>query len=143
MRVDKTEVQLTAGEAEEVDLICTLTSGADNPSFRFTLNWFYMAPVAPGRRFSLVQLDHSGLLTYPKNQELQSLQERLRLSRPEHTSFHLGIQRADERDSGTYRCRVGQYQLDQGAWQQKASDDSGPITLSVKPTGMLASNSNV
>ena len=137
LRVDKTEMQLTAREAEDVDLNCTLTSGAANPSFRFTVRWFYVAPGAPdGTKVLLVELDHSGLLTYPV--QLQSIQERLRLSRPAHTSFHLGIQRADKGDSGTYQCEVEQYQLNQGVWQLKASDHSGPITLSVEPTGMIA-----
>uniref|UniRef100_UPI003AADE937 immunoglobulin superfamily member 3-like n=1 Tax=Centroberyx gerrardi TaxID=166262 RepID=UPI003AADE937 len=135
LRCDKTEQQVEAGEGEEVELTCALTSGASSPSSRYSLTWLYTGSDPSVMKVPLVELDHSGLLRYPDNQGLRGLQGRLRLSRPTHSSFHLGIQRAREGDSGTYQCQVEQYQLDhQGGWQQKASDDSGPITLSVKAT---------
>lgn len=86
----------------------------------------------------LVELDHTGLLRYPKNQALEGLQGRLSLSRPTQSSFCLGIHRAHEGDSGAYWCQVEQYQLDhENHWQQKASDSAGSIVLSVNITGMI------
>ncbi|KAM4608280.1 immunoglobulin superfamily member 2-like [Polymixia lowei] len=135
LRFDKTELQLMVSEGEEVEVSCNLTSGASNPSFLYTLTWFYKGTDPSVKKVPLVQLDYSGLLRYSDNQRLRDLQGRLRLSRPAQSSFHLGIQRAHEGDSGTYRCQVEQYQLNhQGLWEQKASDDSGPITLTVKAT---------
>ncbi|KAM3862012.1 immunoglobulin superfamily member 3-like [Diretmus argenteus] len=135
LHFDKTEQQVMTREGEEVELLCNLISGASNPSFLYTLTWFYTGPDPPVMKVPLVELDHSGLLRYPENQGLRGLQGRLRLSRPTHSSFHLGVQRAREGDGGTYQCQVEQYELDhQGSWQQRASDESGPITLSVKTT---------
>ncbi|XP_029936438.1 immunoglobulin superfamily member 3-like isoform X2 [Myripristis murdjan] len=135
LSMDKTEQEVTAKEGAEVDLMCSLTSGAFSPSFLYTLTWLYTASDRSVMKVPLVKLDHTGLLKYPTNKQLLGLQRRIRLSRPTPSSFHLGIQPAHEGDSGTYQCQVEQYQLDpQGHWQQKASDDSGPITLSVNTT---------
>lgn len=85
-----------------------------------------------------MELDHTGLVSYPENNDTRGLQERLRLSRPTQKSFYLSIQKAHEEDSGTYWCQVDQYQLDNEAhWQLKASDSGGAIKLSVKVTGMI------
>lgn len=122
-----------------MELKCDTISGASSPSFFYKVSWLYTGkdssvPVA------LVELDHTGLLRYPKNRELTGLQGRLRLSRPTQSSFYLGIQRAHEGDSGTYQCQVEQYQLDhEGRWQQKASDSAGPVTLTVNVAGMITS----
>lgn len=85
-----------------------------------------------------MELDHTGLVSYPENKDIRGLQERLRLSRPTQKSFYLSIQKAHEEDSGTYWCQVDQYQLDNEAhWQLKASDSGGAIKVSVKVTGMI------
>ncbi|KAF7654150.1 hypothetical protein LDENG_00073490 [Lucifuga dentata] len=133
--LNKAKLELSAREGDEVELECSLVSGTSNPSFCYTITWFYMGSGPSVTKIPLLKLDHRGLLRYPDNQELKSLQARLHLSRPVHNSFRLGIQRAHEGDSGTYYCQVEQYQLNhQGDWQQKASDDSGPIMLRVNLT---------
>ncbi|XP_037646675.1 immunoglobulin superfamily member 3-like [Sebastes umbrosus] len=131
LSLDK-EQPLPAMEGDEVELKCNITSGASGPSFLYKIAWLYTGH--DGSTKALVELDHRGLLSYPKNQELTGLQGRLRLSRPTQSSFSLGIQSAREGDSGTYQCQVEQYQLDEGRWQQKASDSTGPITLTVNVT---------
>ncbi|XP_076025987.1 immunoglobulin superfamily member 3-like [Genypterus blacodes] len=133
--LSKNELHLSTREGEEVELECSLISGAANPSLFYTIAWLYTGSDPAVVKAPLVKLDHTGLLRYPENQDLRGLQARLRLSRPTHSSFRLGIQRAHDGDSGTYECQVEQYQLDhQGDWQLKASDGSGPIMLSVNVT---------
>uniref|UniRef100_A0A668SJK5 Ig-like domain-containing protein n=1 Tax=Oreochromis aureus TaxID=47969 RepID=A0A668SJK5_OREAU len=138
LRLDKKEQQLTAKEGEEVELNCNITSGASGSSVFYGVIWRYAAHSSSLKNASLVELDHTGLVSYPDNKDIRGLQERLRLSRPTQKSFYLSIQKAHEEDSGTYWCQVDQYQLDNKAhWQLKASDSGGAIKLSVKVTGMI------
>ncbi|XP_029314465.1 immunoglobulin superfamily member 2-like [Cottoperca gobio] len=130
LSLDKNEQPLTAREGDEVELNCII-SGASGPSFFYKVTWLYTGHGSSIRN-ALVELDHTGLLSYPENQELRGLQGRLHLTRPTQSSVYLGIQRAHEGDNGTYQCQVEQYQLDnEGHWQQKASGRAGPITLTV------------
>nr|XP_057938770.1 immunoglobulin superfamily member 3-like isoform X2 [Doryrhamphus excisus]XP_057938771.1 immunoglobulin superfamily member 3-like isoform X2 [Doryrhamphus excisus] len=132
--VDPTRKWVTAREGDEVQLKCDLISDAPSPSVFYKITWFYTSRGSPAVN-SLLQMDHTGLLRYPKNQGLHGLQGRLRLSRPDPRTFGLTIQKVHEEDSGTYRCLVEQYQLGQeGHWQQKASVDGGPIMLSLNMT---------
>uniref|UniRef100_A0A3P8NUS5 Ig-like domain-containing protein n=1 Tax=Astatotilapia calliptera TaxID=8154 RepID=A0A3P8NUS5_ASTCA len=134
----KKEQQLTAKEGEEVKLNCSITSGASGSSVFYRVIWHYAAHSSSLKKASLVELDHTGLVSYPENKDIRGLQERLRLSRPTQKSFYLSIQKAHEEDSGTYWCQVDQYQLDNEAhWQLKASDSGGAIKVSVKVTGMI------
>ncbi|XP_031594432.2 immunoglobulin superfamily member 3-like isoform X3 [Oreochromis aureus] len=136
LRLDKKEQQLTAKEGEEVELNCNITSGASGSSVFYGVIWHYAAHSSSLKNASLVELDHTGLVSYPDNKDIRGLQERLRLSRPTQKSFYLSIQKAHEEDSGTYWCQVDQHQLDHEAhWQLKASDSGGAIKLSVKVTG--------
>lgn len=133
LRLDKKEQPRVAREGDEVELKCDIISGASSASFFYKVTWFYTLHSSSVMNTSLVELDHTGLLNYPKNQAVRGLQGRLRLIRPTQNSFYLRIQRAHEGDSGAYWCQVEQYQLDdKGLWQQKASDSAGPIALSVK-----------
>ncbi|XP_031594431.2 immunoglobulin superfamily member 2-like isoform X2 [Oreochromis aureus] len=135
LRLDKKEQQLTAKEGEEVELNCNITSGASGSSVFYGVIWHYAAHSSSLKNASLVELDHTGLVSYPDNKDIRGLQERLRLSRPTQKSFYLSIQKAHEEDSGTYWCQVDQHQLDHEAhWQLKASDSGGAIKLSVKVT---------
>ncbi|CAI5655902.1 unnamed protein product [Oreochromis niloticus] len=136
LRLDKKEQQLTAKEGEEVELNCNITSGASGSSVFYGVIWHYAAHSSSLKNASLVELDHTGLVSYPDNKDIRGLRERLRLSRPTQKSFYLSIQKAHEEDSGTYWCQVDQHQLDHEAhWQLKASDSGGAIKLSVKVTG--------
>uniref|UniRef100_A0A3P8NUN5 Ig-like domain-containing protein n=1 Tax=Astatotilapia calliptera TaxID=8154 RepID=A0A3P8NUN5_ASTCA len=131
LRLDKKEQQLTAKEGEEVKLNCSITSGASGSSVFYRVIWHYAAHSSSLKKASLVELDHTGLVSYPENKDIRGLQERLRLSRPTQKSFYLSIQKAHEEDSGTYWCQVDQYQLDNEAhWQLKASDSGGAIKVS-------------
>ncbi|CAI5655901.1 unnamed protein product [Oreochromis niloticus] len=135
LRLDKKEQQLTAKEGEEVELNCNITSGASGSSVFYGVIWHYAAHSSSLKNASLVELDHTGLVSYPDNKDIRGLRERLRLSRPTQKSFYLSIQKAHEEDSGTYWCQVDQHQLDHEAhWQLKASDSGGAIKLSVKVT---------
>lgn len=125
-------------DGDEVEFKCNITSGALSSSFFYKVTWLYADHDSSTMMTPLVELDHTGLLRYPKNQGIGGLQGRLRPSRPVQNSFYLGIQRANEEDSGIYQCQVEQYQLDhQSQWQQKASDLGGSIRLSVNVTGMI------
>ncbi|XP_077435563.1 immunoglobulin superfamily member 3-like isoform X2 [Vanacampus margaritifer] len=132
--LDAKEQKVLAKEGDKAQLKCELISGAFGESCFYKVTWFYTrlgsTPVP------LLELDHTGLLKYPESKNLHDLQGRLRFSRPNRSSFGLEIQRIHDGDSGTYQCRVEQYQLAQeGRWEQKASVDGGPISLSVKVTG--------
>ncbi|XP_063352959.1 immunoglobulin superfamily member 3-like [Pelmatolapia mariae] len=132
LRLDKKEQQLTAKEGEEVELNCNITSGASGSSVFYRVIWHYAANSSSLKKASLVELDHTGLVSYSDNKDITGPQERLRLSRPTQKSFYLSIQKAHEEDNGTYWCQVDQYQLDNEAhWQLKASDSGGAIKLSV------------
>uniref|UniRef100_A0A3Q2W788 Immunoglobulin superfamily member 3-like n=1 Tax=Haplochromis burtoni TaxID=8153 RepID=A0A3Q2W788_HAPBU len=110
-------------EGDEVKLNCSITSGASGSLVFYRVIWHYAAHSSSLKKASLVELDHTGLVSYPENKDIRGLQERLRLSRPTQKSFYLSIQKAHEEDSGTYWCQVDQYQLDNEAhWQLKASD---------------------
>lgn len=129
---------MVAKEGDEVELECNIISGASSPFF-YKVSWLYTGHDSFITN-ALVELDHTGLLSYPENQGLRGLQKRLRLSRPTQSSFYLGIQRAHEGDGGTYKCQIEQYQLGhEGHWQQKASESAGPIMLSVNVPGMIIS----
>ncbi|KAK0155924.1 Immunoglobulin superfamily member 3 [Merluccius polli] len=135
LHINQEAYQLVVTEGEDVDLNCTLTSGADEPSLDYPLTWFYMAPdPAITKRFTLAELTLGGLLRGPVNPELRgNLGRRLSLSRPTHDRFQLSIRRAQREDNGIYWCQVEQHQLDiQGRWHQKAVNESGRITLTVK-----------
>ncbi|KAJ3592275.1 hypothetical protein NHX12_007403 [Muraenolepis orangiensis] len=139
LHIAEEERHLVVTEGEDVDLNCSLTSGASDASLSYSLSWLYAGPdpSAVNRSFTLAELGHGGLLRRPENPELQgsSLGRRLFLSRPTHGSFRLGIQRTQQGDGGAYWCRVEQFQLEQpGRWQLKAVDNSGRITLTVKAT---------
>ncbi|XP_033965582.1 immunoglobulin superfamily member 3-like [Pseudochaenichthys georgianus] len=134
LHLEKKEQRLTAREGDEVELKCNIISSASGPSFFYKVAWLYTRH-GSSVRSPLVELDHTGLLSYPGNQEVRGLQGRLHFSRPTQRSFYLGIKRAHEEDNGTYQCQVEQYQLDQeGHWQQKASDSAGLISLTVNVT---------
>ncbi|KAM9850945.1 immunoglobulin superfamily member 3-like [Aulostomus maculatus] len=135
LHLDQREQQVLASEGEEVHFNCSLMSAASSPSVFYKVTWLYTGHGSPTVRLPLVELDHTGLLTYPENQAPRGLQERLRLSRPTQSRFSLEIQTVHEGDSGSYQCQVEQYELDhEGLWQQKASVSAGPVMLSVKAT---------
>nr|XP_061827379.1 immunoglobulin superfamily member 3-like [Nerophis lumbriciformis] len=135
LRLDTTETWLSAREGDEVQLKCDLITETSGPPLFYKLTWFYTGHGSPTVNNQLLELDRSGILRYPSNEGLHGLQRRLRLSRHKPSSFGLEIQRVHERDSGTYHCRVEQYQLGlHGQWQQKASVDGVPIMLSVNVT---------
>ncbi|KAM6985019.1 immunoglobulin superfamily member 3-like [Aplochiton taeniatus] len=135
LRVDQTKQQLKVTEGEDVELNCSLTSGASDPSVLYALTWFYMDSVPSSSKVPLVVLGHRGTLSYPENQGLQDLQGRICFSRPSRSSFRLALQGARQGDGGSYQCQVDQYRLnDQGTWEQKASEESGITNLTVMVT---------
>lgn len=135
LQLDQAQRSLAAKEGDEVKLECDIVSGAFSPSLFYKVSWLYTRQDSVIEN-ALVELDHTGLLSYPQTQGLRGLQERLRLSRPTQRSFFLHIQRGHEEDSGTYKCLIEQYHLDnEGQWQQKASQSAGPIVLTVYVPG--------
>uniref|UniRef100_A0A673I9X7 Ig-like domain-containing protein n=1 Tax=Sinocyclocheilus rhinocerous TaxID=307959 RepID=A0A673I9X7_9TELE len=68
--------------------------------------------------------------------ENQQLKDRLRFSRPTSDTFHLAVLNSDTADSGSYQCRVEQYQLDcKGQWKQTAHAQSGSTIVTVCSIG--------
>lgn len=127
---------LNVKEEDDVELECNLISTVDSPSFFYKVLWLYSEHNTSNSQVSLVELDHTGLLTYPVHERVQALQERLQLRRPTQSCFNLGIHRVHEDDGGEYVCRVELYQLDRdGQWHQKASEETSPVSLHVNMTG--------
>ncbi|XP_071003032.1 immunoglobulin superfamily member 2-like isoform X1 [Oncorhynchus clarkii lewisi] len=135
LSVDKTKQETEVREGEGVELTCTLTSGASDPTSLYALTWFYLKRgSSSSSRVPLVILGRDGLLKYPGYKWLQDQKGRLIFSRPTHGTFLLGLQRALQGDSGVYQCQVDQYKLNhEGIWEQTASDQSGTADLTVKP----------
>uniref|UniRef100_A0A8C6U1T7 Ig-like domain-containing protein n=1 Tax=Neogobius melanostomus TaxID=47308 RepID=A0A8C6U1T7_9GOBI len=134
LHLNTTAPVLTVKEGDDVELTCSLFSEVNSPSVFYKVIWLYSEHIESGK-IPLVELDHTGLLTYPTHEEVLYLQERLRLERSTQSSFNLGIRTVHEEDSGMYVCRVEQYQLDRdGQWQQKASKEMSPVLLQVNVT---------
>lgn len=135
LRVNLTHQWAAASEGDDVKLECNIVTGAFTPSLFYAVSWLYSRKDPSGFK-TLVELDHTGLLTYPQVGGLGGLQGRLRLSRPTQSSFNLHIQRSHEEDGGMYQCCVEQFSLaDDGQWQRKASESAGPVVLKVKVAG--------
>ncbi|XP_061578884.1 immunoglobulin superfamily member 3-like [Cololabis saira] len=131
--LEKTDPQMTAQEGDQVQHKCNIASGATDGSYFYKVTWLYTPRTSPAIRAPLVELDHTGLLSYPANPELGGLRGRLRLSRPTQRSFCLSIQDVQEEDGGAYQCQVEQHQLStEGVWQQKATESGNAVTLTVK-----------
>ncbi|KAM6934030.1 immunoglobulin superfamily member 3-like [Xenentodon cancila] len=131
--LEKMNLQKTCMEGDKVELKCNIESGATDGSYFYKVTWFHAPHTSPNFTAPLVELDHTGLLSYPKNTALRGLQGRLRLSRPSQRSFYLSIRDVHEEDGGAYQCEVEQHQLNnEGVWQQKAAGRADPITLAVK-----------
>ncbi|KAL0963627.1 hypothetical protein UPYG_G00308790 [Umbra pygmaea] len=137
LSVDKTDKELKVRDGDGVELICSLIAGASGPASLYALTWFYKrGSFSSSVKVPLVIMGRDGILTYPEDQEHlrpQGLKGRLTFSRPTHSTFQLGLQRAHQGDSGAYQCQVDQYQLNDGKWKQTASDKSGTTILTVKP----------
>lgn len=128
--------QLQSGtEGSDVTLQCDIVSGASSPLHFYNVSWLYAGSNLSSMDV-LVQLDHTGLLSYPKHPDLSDLQQRLHLSRPTQMSSYLRIQNAQEEGGGTYKCQIELFQLDrEGQWQMKASESSSPIMLTGNASG--------
>lgn len=136
LQLNTTAPVLNVKEGDVVELECNLISVVDSPSVFYKVIWLYSKPNTSISKVPLVELDHTGLLTYPMHKEVQGLQERLRLERTTQSNFNLSIHTVHEEDGGMYVCRVEQYQLDRdGLWQQKGSDETSPVSLHVNVTG--------
>lgn len=136
LHLNTTTALLNVKEGDDVELECNLTSVEDSTSFSYKVVWLYSELNTSISKVPLVQLDHTGLLTYPMHEEVQGLQERLQLKRPTQSTFNLAIHTVHEEDRGMYVCRVEQYQLDKDEqWQQKASEEASPVSLHVNVTG--------
>ncbi|XP_057708006.1 immunoglobulin superfamily member 2-like isoform X2 [Corythoichthys intestinalis] len=139
--LDVKEQMLIAKEGDKVQLKCDLISDVSSNTCFYKVTWFY-AKLGSSVDTPLLELNHFGLLRYSEHKDLQDLQERLRLSRPNWSSFGLEIQRVHQEDSGMYRCRVEQYQLgNEGKIEQLASAVGSSIVLSVNSTGESESRS--
>lgn len=132
--MDKSNIQLKATEGEQVKLSCSLGPSGLEPTFRYSLSWFFQRH---DESFSTVQIltySHDGRLQFQESNP--ELQHRLFFSRPTVSVFHLSILSASPSDSGSYYCQVDQYQPEcNSKWKMKGSDKSGFTNVSVHLTG--------
>lgn len=137
--MNTTKPVLFANEGEDVEFQCDIVSNASSPSLFYKVSWLYTGNNLSSAHV-LVQLDHTGLLSYPEHAGLRGLQQRLRLDRPTQMSSYLKIKKAQKQDSGMWKCQIELFQLDrQGQWQQKASESSSPVRLTVNAPGIRIS----
>ncbi|XP_030643446.1 immunoglobulin superfamily member 3-like [Chanos chanos] len=125
--MNKTGMQRSIVEGERVDLLCSLSSGGDDNTRRYSLTWYF-------EDTPLLRYSHDGTLEYSK--ENQDRRDRLRFSRPSPSSFELFIMNAMQSDSGRYYCKAEQYLFDcKDKWELKASDQSGYTYVTVQLLG--------
>ncbi|MCJ8732391.1 hypothetical protein PDJAM_G00210850 [Pangasius djambal] len=128
--MDKSNVQLKATEGEQVDLSCSLGPGGPDPTFRYSLSWFFQSQDQSLSTVKLLTYSHDGRLQFQESDP--ELQHRLCFSRPTINVFHLSILNSNPSDSGIYYCEVDQYQADcKSKWERKGSDKSGFTNVSV------------
>ncbi|XP_077472958.1 immunoglobulin superfamily member 3-like [Stigmatopora argus] len=132
LHLDRKEQQVIAKEGDKVQLKCDLISDASSKTCFYTVTWFYSRLGSFPINAQLLELNHLGLLRYSDRKDLQGMQGRIRLSRPNRSSFGLEIQSVHQVDSGKYRCRVEQYQLSTGGKMERTgSADGNSIAVSV------------
>ncbi|MCI4378268.1 hypothetical protein PGIGA_G00213980 [Pangasianodon gigas] len=128
--MDKSNVQLEATEGEHVELSCSLGPGGLEPTFRYSLSWFFQSQDQSLSTVKLLTYSHDGRLQFQESDP--ELQHRLRFSRPTINVFHLSILNSNPSDSGSYYCEVARYQADcKSKWESKGSDKSGFTNVSV------------
>ncbi|KAG9271377.1 immunoglobulin superfamily member 3-like [Astyanax mexicanus] len=121
--LDTSDHQMTITEGKQVDLNCSMTHDALDPTLQYSLTWFFESQDQKST-VQLLKYNYDGRLQFPgPNRELQ---RRLHFSRPTTSAFHLSILNSIVSDSGRYYCQIDQYQLDcEGKWDLKASAKSG------------------
>ncbi|XP_043105247.1 immunoglobulin superfamily member 2-like isoform X2 [Puntigrus tetrazona] len=123
----KNAKDLVIKEGEQFDLECSLDVENENPTYQYSLRWVFNRPESTSG-IPLLSYSHDGRLQY--NTEYQ---DRLRFSRPSSGTFRLERLNSNIADSGSYQCRVVQYQLDcEGQWKQMAEDKSGSTIVTVR-----------
>ncbi|XP_067266176.1 immunoglobulin superfamily member 2-like [Chanodichthys erythropterus] len=125
--VDSTHKSLDIKEGEQFELECSLNVEKEDPTRHYALRWVFN---------SLKTSSGTSLLLYSYNGHLQYLTEnkdRLRFSRPTSSIFNLVVLNSDADDSGSYQCRVDQYQLDcEGKWKPTTQAQSGLTVVNVR-----------
>lgn len=128
--MDKSNVQLEVTEGEQLRLSCSLGPSDLDPTFRYSLRWFYQSQDQSLSTVKLLTYSHEGQLYFQVSDP--EIQNRLSFSRPSISVFHLSILNSVPSDSGIYYCQVDQYQADcKSNWERKASDKSGFTNVSV------------
>ncbi|XP_028847117.1 immunoglobulin superfamily member 3 [Denticeps clupeoides] len=130
-KLNKTDIDLNVMEGDQLSLTCLMSSGAQNPSFDFSMTWFFSQRDSLSE-VPLLSYEHTGILKYHVSS--QELQSRLQFTRPSDDVFHLTIPNAGPADSGRYFCEVEQYQLScDGEWEKKGTEKSGASIVTVNP----------
>ncbi|XP_026128378.1 immunoglobulin superfamily member 3-like [Carassius auratus] len=125
--MDKKDNNLDIKEGEQFDLECSLNIEKDDPTHHYSLRWVFNRPGSTSG-IPLLSYSHDGRLQYHSGN-----QDRLRFSRPNSDTFHLAVLNSDKADSGSYQCRVEQYQHDcNGQWKPMARAQSGTTTVTVR-----------
>ncbi|XP_052422278.1 immunoglobulin superfamily member 2 isoform X2 [Carassius gibelio] len=125
--MDKEDNNLDIKEGEKFDLECSLNVEKDDPTHHYSLRWVFNRPGSTSG-IPLLSYSHDGRLQYHTE-----YQDRLHFSRPNSDTFHLAVLNSDKADSGSYQCRVEQYQHDcYGQWKQMARAQSGTTTVTVR-----------
>ncbi|NXY36149.1 IGSF2 protein, partial [Pomatorhinus ruficollis] len=128
LQVEKTNLNISAREGEEVTLPCRL-QGALLPGTHILAAWFQAQ--SSGRDSSLLTLHRDGTAEYPQ----ESLARRLYLRRPSAGDFSLTLSTVETGDSGVYYCQLQkwQQQSEGKGWALRASARSGYTQLTITP----------
>ncbi len=128
--MDKKDKDLVIKEREQFDLECSLDVGKEDPTHLYSLRWVFNRPESTSG-IALLSYSYNGRLQYHTE-----YQDRLRFSIPTSGTFHLAVLNSDIADSGSYQCRVEQYQFDcEGKWKPMAQDQSGSTMVTVRSIG--------
>uniref|UniRef100_A0A8C1BQK2 Ig-like domain-containing protein n=1 Tax=Cyprinus carpio carpio TaxID=630221 RepID=A0A8C1BQK2_CYPCA len=124
--MDKNDKDLYIKEGEQFNLECSLDVEKDDPTHHYSLRWVFNRPESTSG-IPLLSYSYDGRLQYHTEYP-----NRLRFSRPTSGTFHLAVLNSDKADSGSYQCRVEQYQHDcNGQWKPMARAQSGTTTVTV------------
>lgn len=128
--MDRTDKYLKIKEGEQFELECSLNVEKEDPTHHYTLIWVFN---------SLESSSGKPLLSYSYNGHIQydtEKKDRLRFSRPTSSIFNLVVLNSDADDSGSYQCRVEQYQLDcEGQRKSTGRAQSGSTNVTVYSIG--------
>ncbi|MBN3311583.1 IGSF3 protein, partial [Atractosteus spatula] len=131
LRVSKLDQNLELLEDSRVRLNCSITART-SPESQYTVLWYARKAGEPDAEL-LLKINHNSAFEYGTYAEEERLKSRVQSERLSPQLYSLTLHQAELSDSGTYYCRVHEWQLDpNNVWYQLAEETSGFTEVLVK-----------